>query len=307
MRFQQLLSLDKVAIGAIAGGVSSLVMTGSLKGFLKGAVLGALTAGFAVGLKEGIGVFGKIKDLGAGAVRTTKVIGHGIIGDIRSDWNGGSFSKGLASGAFGKFATPYVQANLDGPFLQGLGIGIVGGISSKLAGGKFEDGFYTAGIGFAANALTSGNIGGHRGRHIRNKRAFEARMHKMVATGHAPVGHQLTYAEAKWWWRNAGGQTLVIDGREVDHIFKKYGFPLNNLQVHGHVSVSPINGRIHDGDYDFEPTHMGGMANLNPIVTVRNYLNGIAIYEHGAGNPFHIEYRYTDQEITNTSNSLSGL
>ena len=142
---------------------------------------------------------------------------------------------------------------------------------------------------------------GHAGRtaRLRDEReaAFEERMQQMLANGHAGIGHELTYEEAKWWWKNANGKTLTVDGRELSvlDIGSEFAtpWPLDNLKVHGHVTTNPVNGRIYDGMYDFEPRVMPN-PNYSPKIAMRNYLNERAIAQHGSGNPFEIQYRYDD-------------
>lgn len=143
---------------------------------------------------------------------------------------------------------------------------------------------------------------GHNGRNekLRDQRAaeFEDRMQQMLADGHAGIGHELTYDEAKWWWQNANGKTLTVDGRELSSMSVGGGefatpWPLDDLKVHGHVTTNPANGRIYDGMYDFEPRVMPN-PNSSPRIALRNYLNLRAIEQHGPGKPFEIQYRYDD-------------
>lgn len=63
---------------------------------------------------------------------------------------------------------------------------------------------------------------------------------------------------------------------------------LDDLKVHGHVTLNPENNRIYDGWYDFNS--MAG--SINPLVFLRERLNNRAIVEHGFGTPFEIQYRY---------------
>jgi hypothetical protein len=134
---------------------------------------------------------------------------------------------------------------------------------------------------------------GHSGR---NKRAFENRMSEMLNDGHAGKGHGLTYQESKWWWRNANGKTLTVDGRELSvwDIGGEFAapLPLNDLKVHGHVTTNPNSGRIYDGIYDF---NMMPNPNGQWKIYIRNVLNVKAIKQHGAGTPFEIQYRYEDK------------
>ncbi|MFQ3246126.1 MAG: RHS repeat-associated protein [Arenicella sp.] len=161
--------LNHVIVGAAAGGASGLIMTGSLKGALEGAVFGAITAGFAhsvkTGLKAGEGIFSglnKAADIAGKGInfahRITQVVGHGIIGGLRSLRAGGKFLAGFVTAAVAKlvsFGTARIAALSKNPFVQGLVVATAGGLTSVLAGGSFELGFITAGLAFATNQLLS--------------------------------------------------------------------------------------------------------------------------------------------------------
>jgi len=133
---------------------------------------------------------------------------------------------------------------------------------------------------------------------------FEERMHEMVRTGHAGIGHRLSYKEAIWLWQNGDGTEITVDGRalsttEVMGRLMADPGPLfttiDDLRVHGHVSLDE-NGELKDGMYDFEP---GWMLNedLNPIIMARNLLNQAAILQNGEGTPFLIKYGYEDSDF----------
>jgi hypothetical protein len=133
-------------------------------------------------------------------------------------------------------------------------------------------------------------------RGVQMQAKFQERMQVMLARGHAGKGHRLSYVEAQWWWRSANGKSLIVDGRmlSVWNVGGEFAspFPLDDLKVHGHVTTNKSNGRIFDGMYDFDrkpnPDNQIKMA-------VRNMLNEIAIWEHGKGVPYEIEYRYDDK------------
>ncbi|WP_120497598.1 hypothetical protein [Kiloniella sp. EL199] len=142
---------------------------------------------------------------------------------------------------------------------------------------------------------------------------LDDKMFRMFVDGHAGKGNKLTYEQAKWWWRNAGGKPLVVDGRELK--VWKVGdeheiaaptslddpWSLDDLKVHGHVSTNPKNGRIWDGKYDFKPREMSVPEDAGIVdkirVGSRNFLNERAIDEHGKGTPFWIRYRYEDKDF----------
>lgn len=136
--------------------------------------------------------------------------------------------------------------------------------------------------------------------------ALRVRAQAISAAKMAPVlenggvlgkGIELTWQDSLWWWRNANGMTLTIDGRILDvwNIFGEFAAPtpLDDLKVHGHVTTNPDNGRIYDGTFEFEPRVMDG-AWYNLKVQMRNRLNLTAIQEAGPGTPFEIQYRYED-------------
>lgn len=136
---------------------------------------------------------------------------------------------------------------------------------------------------------------------------LDDRMFRMFVDGHAGKGNKLTYEQAKWWWRNAGGKPLVVDGRELT-VWRTSKdsqiaapMPLDDLKVHGHVSTNPANGRIYDAGYDFEPKVMAMPQDADIVdkvrITSRNFLNELAIDEHGKGTPFKIVYRYEDKDF----------
>ena len=128
---------------------------------------------------------------------------------------------------------------------------------------------------------------------------LENQMLNMFVNGNAGKGNKLTYEQAKWWWRNAGGKPLVVDGRELSvwDVGAEIAapFPLDDLKVHGHVQTSPA-GRIYDGKYDFAPEVMKN-PDYELRVYFRNWFNKQAIEEHGPGTPFEIEYRYEDTDF----------
>ncbi|WP_345552509.1 hypothetical protein [Microbulbifer aestuariivivens] len=124
-------------------------------------------------------------------------------------------------------------------------------------------------------------------------------MQTMLSNGHAGKGHKLTWEESKWWWTNAEGKALTVDGRvlstmEVSGSEFVVPLPLDDLKVHGHVATNPENGRIYDGYFDFEPRVMPN-PNYSPVIFMRNILNDAAIREVGPGTPYEIQYRYEDK------------
>jgi hypothetical protein len=211
---------------------------------------------------------------------------------------GGKFGHGFASAGITKGLTN-VQLAADnvGEGLGSLVAGLTGGTVSAMTGGKFANGFQAGVFQYLFNGRAAAFA-----KHVAD--AFENRMQAMLKAGYAGDGHRLTYKESKWWWRNAGGKTLSIDGSTVDTLdlnsvgLDEWASPipyLDNLRVHGHVTT--IEGRIYDGKYDFDYQYPKNM--LNPIGVLktgyRNLLNAAAILEHGKGTPFEIQYMYKSQ------------
>ncbi|MGJ8679422.1 RHS repeat domain-containing protein [Paraglaciecola sp.] len=114
-------------------------------------------------------------------------------------------------------------------------------------------------------------------------------------------GEKITYAQAVWLWRYGGGRRAVVNGNNYsnNNIFTMTGLvslvtassdrftPFGDAtKVFG--SENFINGKL-DGvstyDFDFKTS---GIINL----MIRNPLNQQAIYEHGAGQSFDIEFDY---------------
>lgn len=157
-----------VITGAVAGGASGLIATGSLKGMLEGAFFGAVTAGFAYGIQGSAA--NQIKNLGTGVLKNSAqqalvrgiefsakvklVIGHAVIGGIRSVVNGGKFLTGALTGGVSKAFT-FATSMIDNRVFRGLAVAAVGGGISVLAGGSFELGFVTAGLAFAVNEVAT--------------------------------------------------------------------------------------------------------------------------------------------------------
>ena len=149
---------------------------------------------------------------------------------------------------------------------------------------------------------------GHAGRLNKKSADFSKRMNDMLKSGYAGDGHLLTYSEAKWWWKNAEGATLSVDGSMVGVWdlrsigLGEWASPvphLDNLKVNGHVRTSPESGhtRVYDGPYDFNYQRPDNY--LNPLdiykTGARNFLNRVAIAEHGKGTVFQIQYLYEGQ------------
>ena len=91
------------------------------------------------------------------AYQRALVLGHSLIGGLRSVVNGGKFLTGALTAGIGKvftFGTNMLAGEGFGRTLvQGLAVATVGGLTAILAGGSFELGFITAGLAFAQGTI----------------------------------------------------------------------------------------------------------------------------------------------------------
>ena len=128
---------------------------------------------------------------------------------------------------------------------------------------------------------------------------FEKRMQQMLANGCAGKGHNLSLSETEWWWRNAGGQELRVDGSAltIDNWMSTIsGLSIvgpslfDDVRVHGQGTLDS-SGHIINGPYDFNSQSWG----MNPIRWLRNILTPIAEWQHGDGTEFNIVYDYDNE------------
>ncbi len=223
------------AIGAIAGGLSSLIATGSLTAALKGAAFGAITGAVAFGFRAG----NVLANTFGSAARTAQVAAHGIIGGVRAKIDGMSFSKGFLSAAVAKALTPAaVDAFKNDVFVQGLAVATVGGIASSLAGGSFEHGFLAAGVAFAANQLASSRKWVNpTGKGVRGQDGYGCGSYQKCTrvSGGRRTPHQGTDYKA------TAGQDVkaVTDGT----VIKTNAFTGRDLSLH-HVLIETSDGHI---------------------------------------------------------------
>jgi hypothetical protein len=171
---------------------------------------------------------------------------------------------------------------------------VAGGLASKWGGGKFANGAITAAFVHLYNA--EGDLRSQDRQRI-EQLEFERRMATMLTNGHAGIGHRLTYREAIWWWGNAAGKPLIVDGRVLttdNWMSSLSGYKIvgpdifDDVRVHGKASV--FAGRIVDEMYDFDTQPWGS----NPVQWARNVLTPIAKWQNGAGTNFQIRFRYND-------------
>ena len=163
-----------IAAGAIGGGLSGLITTGSLKGMLNGAITGAIFAGIGQGfsgLSESSSLVKSTAALGntgktivtsyTAAGHVARVVAHGVAGGVSSVLNGGKFKAGFTAAALGKSFSigsgNFVNlSTIEGSATKAFAAGVVGGVGAKLTGGDFEQGFVTSAAGQIFNdAFTS--------------------------------------------------------------------------------------------------------------------------------------------------------
>lgn len=124
-------------------------------------------------------------------------------------------------------------------------------------------------------------------------------MQGMLEAGHAGEGHNLTYKEAIWWWQNANGKPLTVDGRVLttdNWMSSVSGLTVvgpdiyDDIRVHGKGRLDS-SGHLTDGAYDFDRQHWGS----NPVQWARNVLTPIAEWQNGQGTEYMIRYRYDNE------------
>ncbi len=136
--------------------------------------------------------------------------------------------------------------------------------------------------------------GGQMCRGPKAYKAMVSRMSRILENGgRAPIRHRITRQEAKWWWQNAAGMDLIVDGRVLSTTRIGDSVIASDVLVHGQVVTNPANGRIYDGHYDFEPLVMENRDN-SALIGLRNLVNRHLREQHGPGTPFLIKYRYED-------------
>jgi hypothetical protein len=135
---------------------------------------------------------------------------------------------------------------------------------------------------------------------IAEQAEFERRMRKMLASGCAVKGHNVSLRESEWWWRNAGGQDLRVDGSvlTLDNWMSSLSGKsvvgpslFDDTRVHGQAELDS-NGHLINERYDFDRQSWG----YNPIQWIRNVLTPIAEWQHGDGSEFNVIFDYGNNE-----------
>lgn len=302
----------KVAAGALAGGASGLIMTGSLRGALEGAFFGAITAGFAAKVTAGAKIVtnaatGVTKAVLSVAQKVTLVTGHAVIGGIRAVVNGGKFITGALAAGLGKLATFGTNLLAGDTFndklIQGLAVATTGGAISALSGGSFELGFVTAGLAFAVNQVA--NRIGHNARvsRWRQQRAERFKMSDAVNRYNSGTGERvlmnLSDVELEPFdegvlSNNIGGNVLATAGGDDYAVHGRF-----YVHVLSDSTVAAIPGL--ENTFDFEPhsfdTHAGAYtADSAGVIdlSIRNAATSLGAFYFGieaSGRPFAIEYQ----------------
>ena len=145
-----------VAVGALAGGVSTGTWQGALWGAFSAAAFYGVGSYFE-GAKwaqatDTSNIFGSgLNAAGYGS----KVLAHGVTGGVMSKLQGGKFGHGFASAGVTQAFAPGI-AKVGNPAARVVLASIVGGTASKLSGGKFGNGAITAAFAEAFNDLLHG-------------------------------------------------------------------------------------------------------------------------------------------------------
>ncbi|WDZ82049.1 FG-GAP-like repeat-containing protein (plasmid) [Ensifer adhaerens] len=130
-----------ILVGAISGGLNAALYGGDFSDILRGAIIGGASGAAFFGAGElALGVGAETgsfwAETGAGSV------GHGVVGGLESEINGGDFWSGFASAAVTKaFASKVADIRSDA--LQTVAASAIGGTASVVGGGKFENGAIT--------------------------------------------------------------------------------------------------------------------------------------------------------------------
>lgn len=135
----------KMAVGAVAGGLSSAIQAGTGKAFWRGALTGALFA--AAGTVGGTGA--------EAAASPERLLAHAGAGCISAVAGGENCGRGAASAVVGKFFTVHTEGiGGEGPMgdiAHATMASVSGGLASVAGGGKFGDGASTAAFGYLFN------------------------------------------------------------------------------------------------------------------------------------------------------------
>ncbi|MBN2612907.1 MAG: hypothetical protein JXB00_15230 [Bacteroidales bacterium] len=149
------------AVSVITNGINNVVHHQSFfKGVGKAALIGGIGGAFSFGIGQaamGMSGFGKV---------AFQTLAHSHLGGMMSGFNGGSYSSGFLSGAFGSLAAIGTGTLLQNSsnFNQAIGMigggAVSGGIGSVIAGGNFWDGFRNGAISSGLNhGIHSGSFG----------------------------------------------------------------------------------------------------------------------------------------------------
>jgi RHS repeat-associated protein len=138
-----------VAVGALAGGVSTGTWQGAVWGAFSAAAFYGVGEAFAgVAGEAGTGVYGS--GLSGGAYGA-KVLAHGITGGVMSTLQGGKFGHGFASAGVTQALGPGIDRVPGGPGARIAASAVLGGTTSVITGGKFGNGAMTAAFSRAFN------------------------------------------------------------------------------------------------------------------------------------------------------------
>ena len=141
----------------LAGFADALLQGASFGDALKSGIISGVTAAAFAGFGQYLqnNFAGNFAANLSEAGFAIKVAGHGIIGGITAELQGGSFGSGFAAAGFTALASSFNNSNFIGE--QGFNLtrvalgAVIGGTASKITGGKFANGAVTGAFSQALN------------------------------------------------------------------------------------------------------------------------------------------------------------
>ena len=215
-----------VATGALAGGASGAILTGSVQGALEGAAWGAVSAAAAFGVAELAGAMTGVDAHNATLIKGGQLSRAGFIKAIGHGLSRAAIAKaqyGTGKGAFlSAFVSSGFSVGADSKF-GAIKMAIVGGTASVIGGGKFANGAMGSAFQFLFNdwiddmrQLKNENVLRNEAEHdpnMINKRAAQgfsdgAEMFGMIGTAIEKIPHPLAQFTSKLCF----GASLGLDG-----------------------------------------------------------------------------------------------
>ena len=166
-----------VATGALAGGASGAILTGSVQGALEGAAWGAVSAAAAFGVAELAGAMTGVDAHNATLIKGGQLSRAGFIKAIGHGLSRAAIAKaqyGTGKGAFlSAFVSSGFSVGADSKF-GAIKMAIVGGTASVIGGGKFANGAMGSAFQYLFNdAITSEEIEEHNKKMLAKEEAYK--------------------------------------------------------------------------------------------------------------------------------------